>query len=84
MLIAGGATLLVLYGFHARATPSPIIDLGLMRIPTFRAALWGSAIFRIGIDGLPFLMPMLLQLGFGLTPLASGLLTLRPMPARWR
>jgi Major Facilitator Superfamily len=74
-LLAGGAALLLLYGLHARATPSPIIDLGLMRIPTFSAAILGSGIFRIGIDGLPFLMPLLLQLGFGLSPFHSGLLT---------
>ena len=74
-LIGSGAALLVLYAFHARLTPSPVIDLSLMRIQTFRAALVGSAVFRIGIDGLPFLMPVLLQLGFGLSPLSSGLLT---------
>jgi EmrB/QacA subfamily drug resistance transporter len=74
-LLVFGAVLLALYVFHARHTPSPIIDLGLMRIGTFSAALRGSLVFRIGIDGLPFLMPMLLQLGFGLSPLASGLLT---------
>jgi EmrB/QacA subfamily drug resistance transporter len=74
-MLAGGVVLLCLYCVHARATASPIIDLGLFRIPTFRAAVWGSGIFRIGIDGLPFLMPMLLQLGFGLSPLRSGLLT---------
>jgi hypothetical protein len=74
-LIVGGAILLALYAFHARHTAHPIIDLSLMRIPTFSAALIGSAIFRTGIDGLPFLMPMLLQLGFAMTPFASGLLT---------
>jgi acyl-coenzyme A thioesterase PaaI-like protein len=46
-----------------------------MRIPTFRASVLGSGLFRIGIDGLPFLMPLLLQLGFGLSPFRSGLLT---------
>jgi EmrB/QacA subfamily drug resistance transporter len=74
-LIGGGLILLALYVFHARHTAQPIIDLSLLRIRTFTAALIGSAIFRTGIDGLPFLMPMLLQLGFGMNPLASGLLT---------
>jgi EmrB/QacA subfamily drug resistance transporter len=74
-LLAGGTALLLLYVLHARATASPIIDLGLMRIPTFALSILGSGIFRIGIDGLPFLMPLLLQLGFGLTPFQSGLLT---------
>ena len=74
-LLAGAAILLGLYWLHARSVASPIIDLGLMRLPTFSAALLGSAVFRLGIEGLPFLMPLLLQLGFGMTPLASGLLT---------
>jgi EmrB/QacA subfamily drug resistance transporter len=74
-LIIGGAALLVMYVLHARVAASPIIDLALLRIPTFGAAIIGSGIFRIGIDGLPFLMPLLLQLGFGLSPLQSGLLT---------
>jgi EmrB/QacA subfamily drug resistance transporter len=75
ILLASGTVLLGLYGLHARGMASPIIDLGLMRLPTFSASVIGSGIFRIGIDGLPFLMPMLLQLGFGLSPLESGLLT---------
>jgi EmrB/QacA subfamily drug resistance transporter len=75
LLVGGGAALLVLYVLHARLTPNAIIDLSLLRIPTFRAAMLGSAVFRTGIDGLPFLMPMLLQVGFGLNPLASGFLT---------
>jgi EmrB/QacA subfamily drug resistance transporter len=75
MLLAGGAILLGLYAFHARSTTAPIIDLGLLRIASFRGAVLGSGVFRIGIEGLPFLMPMLFQLGFGLSPLHSGLLT---------
>jgi EmrB/QacA subfamily drug resistance transporter len=75
VLLISGVVLLGFYGFHARTAAAPIIDLGLMRIPTFAASILGSGIFRIGIDGLPFLMPMLLQLGFGLSPLESGLLT---------
>jgi EmrB/QacA subfamily drug resistance transporter len=74
-LLAGGAALLVMYVLHARASASPIIDLALLRIPTFGASIVGSGVFRIGIDGLPFLMPLLLQLGFGLSPFRSGLLT---------
>ncbi|HXQ51921.1 MAG TPA: MFS transporter [Stellaceae bacterium] len=75
MLLAGGAVLVALYAFHARAVASPIIDLALMRIPTFSAAILGSGIYRVGIEGLPFLIPLLLQLGFGLSPLQSGILT---------
>ncbi|MGH7089708.1 MAG: MFS transporter, partial [Stellaceae bacterium] len=74
-LLVAGAILLALYWLHARAAASPIIDLGLMRIATFRYSIVGSGVFRIGIEGLPFLMPMLLQVGFGLSPFQSGLLS---------
>jgi len=46
-----------------------------MSIPTFAISTIGGGLFRIGIGALPFLLPMLLQLVFGLTPFASGLLT---------
>ena len=75
LLLASGVVLLGLYAFHARHAAAPIIDLGLMRIPSFRGSILGSGVFRIGIEGLPFLMPMLFQLGFGLSPFRSGLLS---------
>jgi len=74
-LMFGGALFTALYVTHARHASYPIIDLALMRIPTFAAATLGGSIFRIGIGALPFLLPMLLQLGFGLDAFSSGLLT---------
>ncbi|MBK9082732.1 MAG: DHA2 family efflux MFS transporter permease subunit [Rhizobiales bacterium] len=74
-LILSGATMLILYGVHARRSPAPIVDLSLMRIPTFRASVTGGFVFRIGVGAIPFLLPLMLQLGFGLTPFQSGLLT---------
>jgi EmrB/QacA subfamily drug resistance transporter len=74
-LLAGGATAALLYLLHARAAPMPILDLALFAIPTYRAAVVGGFLFRIGVGALPFLLPMLLQVGFGLSPLASGLIT---------
>jgi Na+/melibiose symporter-like transporter len=53
----------------------PILDLRLFRIPTFRAAILGGSLFRIGIGAAPFLLPLLLQLGFGLNAFQSGMLT---------
>jgi EmrB/QacA subfamily drug resistance transporter len=50
-LVIAGATLLVAYVFHARAAPYPIIDLRLLRIPTFRVALFGGFLFRVGLGG---------------------------------
>ena len=74
-LLAAGALSTVLYVLHSRVHSYPIIDLKLLRIPTFAAAVTGGSLFRIGIGALPFLLPLMLQLGFGLTPFASGLLT---------
>jgi MFS family permease len=47
----------------------------LLALPTFRASVMGGFIFRIGVGALPFLMPLLLQLGFKMTPFESGLIT---------
>lgn len=66
---------LIGYVFHARRHPHPLLDLQLFRLPTFRAGVVGGSLFRIGIGATPFLLPLMLQLGFGLNPLQSGLLT---------
>jgi len=74
-LIIGGTVLLGLYILHARRTDEPILDLKLLRIMTFRAGVIGGSLFRIGVGATPFLLPLLLQLGFGMTAFQSGLLT---------
>ncbi|WP_274629889.1 MFS transporter [Arvimicrobium flavum] len=65
----------VLYLSHGCKRPNPILDLRLFRNATFRAAVFGGAMFRIGTGAVPFLLPLMFQLGFGLTPFQSGLLT---------
>jgi EmrB/QacA subfamily drug resistance transporter len=74
-LLVVGALCTVLYLRHARRVAHPIIDLALLRIPTYAATTAGAFIFRMGLGALPFLMPLMLQVGFGLSPLSSGLLT---------
>jgi EmrB/QacA subfamily drug resistance transporter len=74
-LLCGGAISAVAYLIHARRTPAPILDLNLLRLPTFRASIFGGFLFRLGIGALPFLLPLLLQIGFRLTPFQSGLIT---------
>jgi EmrB/QacA subfamily drug resistance transporter len=74
-LIGGGAVAALAYVAHARRTPAPVLDLSLLSIPTFRASVLGGFIFRIGVGALPFLLPLLLQIGFKLTPFQSGLIT---------
>lgn len=70
-----GGLLLAFYPWHARRHPHPLLDLSLLRIPTFHASLIGGFLFRVGMGSTPFLLPLMLQLGFGLTPFQSGLLT---------
>src|SRR5438128_8161033 len=74
-LLAVGAVCLGFYVRHAWRVVYPIIDLALLRIPTYAAASIGGFIFRMGLGALPFLLPLMLQVGFGLDPLSSGLLT---------
>ncbi|MGN6549865.1 MAG: MFS transporter [Pararhizobium sp.] len=65
-----------LYVRHARHHAAPILDLGLFsRSSTFRTAVLGGTLFRIATGAIPFLMPLMLQLGFGLTPFQSGSIT---------
>jgi EmrB/QacA subfamily drug resistance transporter len=74
-LIGVGALATVAYVLHARRATAPVLDLSLFRLPTFRASVGGGFAFRIGVGAFPFLLPLLLQLGFGLTPFRSGLIT---------
>jgi EmrB/QacA subfamily drug resistance transporter len=74
-VMAAGGVCMALYILHARRIDYPIIDMGLLRIPTFLVATLGGGLFRMGIGALPFLLAMLLQVVFGLSPFASGLLT---------
>ncbi|QEL57886.1 DHA2 family efflux MFS transporter permease subunit [Chromobacterium paludis] len=70
-----GAALLVVYLWHYRRQAHPLLDLSLLRLPTFNAGVVGGFMFRVGIGTIPFLLPLMLQLGFGFTPFESGLLT---------
>jgi EmrB/QacA subfamily drug resistance transporter len=75
LLLAVGAAAMLLYVVHARRARHPILDLSLLRIATFRASVTGGSLFRIGIGAIPFLLPMMLQIGFDRTPFQSGMLT---------
>ncbi|HKY87617.1 MAG TPA: DHA2 family efflux MFS transporter permease subunit [Pseudorhodoplanes sp.] len=74
-LIGGGAVAMTLYVFHAHKVKAPPLDFRLSRYPTFHAALVGGFLFRLGIGAIPFLLPLMLQVGFGMTPFQSGLVT---------
>jgi MFS family permease len=73
-LLALSLTLLAGYGLHATKTAYPLLRMILFRIRTFRASVVGSYVTRIGIGGIPFLFPLLYQVGLGFSPVQSGLL----------
>ncbi len=64
-----------LYLRHAKRHPAPILDFRIFENTTFRAASIGGTIFRISTGAIPFLMPLMLQIGFGLNPFQSGMIT---------
>jgi len=74
-MIAGGALCIFLYILHARRTPAPVMDLSLFRLPSFRAGVAGGFLYRVGAGALPFLLPLMLQVGFHKTPFQSGMIT---------
>jgi EmrB/QacA subfamily drug resistance transporter len=74
-LLALSLLLIAAYVRHARRPGiAPLLRLELFRLRTFRAAVAGGFVTRIAIGGMPFLLPLLYQVGFGLSPVASGLL----------
>ena len=78
-LIAAGMVAAGLYVRHARGLRrrggAPLLDLGLLRIPTFAVSVTAGSLFRVGVGAIPFLLPLMLQLGFGHTALESGMIT---------
>src|SRR3981189_1646929 len=74
-LVAIGTISMTLYVIHAKRTASPVLDFSMLRLPTLRASIIGGFLFRLGIGALPFLLPLQMQVGFGLSPFKSGLVT---------
>ena len=73
--LAAAVLLLAAFALYARRAPAPTVDLTLFRDKPFRLGTLAGGLCRIGFNGVPFLLPLLLQLGFGLTPVVSGVLT---------
>ena len=71
----GGALCLALYTWHAKRTPWAVLDLSLLRTQTFNASVVGGAFMRMGMGATPFLLALLLQIGFGLSPFQAGMMT---------
>jgi EmrB/QacA subfamily drug resistance transporter len=78
ILLILSLVLLAAYGWHATQAPFPLLRLDLFKVRTFRVAVLGGFVTRLGIGGMPFLLPLLFQLGLGFPAWESGLLM---MPA---
>lgn len=72
VMIGLSALLLLGFGFHVRRAKSPVIDLTLFGVRSFWVGTLAGSLARIGMNGAPFLLPLMLQVGFGLSPIASG------------
>jgi len=78
-LLALSIALLFAYARHALSAEHPLLRLALFKVRTFRVAVLGSFATRLGVGGMPFLLPLLYQIGLGFTPVQSGLLIM-PQP----
>jgi MFS family permease len=77
-LFCAGSASALLYLLHARRHAAPILDVTLLTIPTFRLSVIGGSLTRITQGAQPFLLALMLQIGFGLSPLHSGLIMVAP------
>ncbi len=75
-MLAGAIVLLAVYGWHAQRVKAPLLSLRMFRIRTFSISVWGGFFTRLGIGGMPFLLPLLYQLGLGYPAWQAGLLTM--------
>jgi EmrB/QacA subfamily drug resistance transporter len=75
-MLAGAIALLAVYVWHGQRTASPLLALDLFRVRTFRVSVLGGFVTRLGFGGMPFLLPLLLQIGLGYAPWLAGLLTM--------
>lgn len=74
LLIAAGAILLIAYGIHSFRREHPVIDLRILKYQTFRATILGATPLRLANAGVPFLLPLMLQLVSGVSALGAGLI----------
>jgi EmrB/QacA subfamily drug resistance transporter len=75
VMTLAGVTMLLLYVLYARQRERPLLELRFLRVPTFQASVLGGSLFRIGLGAVPFLLPLLLQEGLGMSAFESGLIT---------
>ncbi len=71
-----GVAFLVTFVRHVGRVDRPVLDLRLLKVPTFEASMVGGSLVRLGLGALPLLLPLLMQIGFGWSPMKAGLLTI--------
>ncbi len=76
LLFGGSAVMFAAYGWYASHRENVLLDLRLLKVRTFAIAILAGALARMAAGAMPFLLPLLFQLGFGLNPFKSGLLTM--------
>ena len=76
LLFLAAIGMLLLYGWHERRTARPVIRLALFQTRTFNVAVLGGIVTRLGVGGMPFLIPLLYQIGMGYPAWQAGLLTM--------
>lgn len=74
LLLSLSLGLLAAYGLHAREAAHPLLRLALFRVRTFRVSVAGGFVTRLGVGGMPFLLPLFYQVGLGMPAWQSGLL----------
>jgi EmrB/QacA subfamily drug resistance transporter len=74
-MIVAGALLIWVYVRHAQSTANPILDISMLKVQTLRVSIMGGMFYRVSAGAVPFLLPLMLQLGFGFTPFQSGSIT---------
>jgi len=76
-VLAGAA---FLFGYltvrHAKRHPHPLLEFSALKIPTFASTIWGGSLFRMAVQSIPFLTPLMFQIGFGMSAFDSGLMVL--------
>jgi EmrB/QacA subfamily drug resistance transporter len=75
VIVAAAIVLLLAFGWHARRIADPAVDLTLFRLRSFSVGTLAGGLCRIGVNAVPFLLPLMLQVGFGMSPIESGSLT---------
>jgi EmrB/QacA subfamily drug resistance transporter len=74
--MASGAALLAIAVHHLRRSAHPLLDLRVLRVPTFRVTSFGGSLFRLAIGAVPFLLPLMFQEAFGWSPVKAGLMVI--------